>query len=244
VTPAGAPVLVLGASGGLGRAVARRLARAGHPLVLAGRDPHELGAVAADARIRHGVAAHVVRCDALDLASHPDAVAACFAAAPVAGVVCCLGEMGDPADRGDVERMLLVNYVACVSLIDLVVARLARRGGGFVCAVSSVAGDRGRAGNYHYGSAKAGLNTYLEGLRGRLRGTGVRVTVVRPGFVDTRMTWGRTPPRLTASPDRVAEAMLDAVRRARRVVYLPGAWRWVALALRALPAPLFERLRV
>ncbi|HEU0079175.1 MAG TPA: SDR family NAD(P)-dependent oxidoreductase, partial [Longimicrobiaceae bacterium] len=168
------------------------------------------------------VPAHVVRCDALDPASHPDAVARCFAAAPVAGVVCCLGEMGDPAERGDVER----------------------RGGGFVSAVSSGAGDRGRASNYHYGSAKAGLDTYLEGLRGRLRGTGVSVTVVRPGFVDTRMTWGRTPPWLTASPDRVAGAMLDAVRRGRRVVYLPGAWRLVSLALRAIPAPLFERLRL
>ncbi|MBD0321710.1 MAG: SDR family NAD(P)-dependent oxidoreductase [Gemmatimonadetes bacterium] len=237
-------VLVLGATGGLGRALVRSLARAGYDLVLAGRDAAELDAVAADARIRHAVRVAVERCDLLELASHPEVVARCCAE-PLAGVVSCTGEMLEPgAPPADVARVLMVNYVATVSLVDQVAARLVERGGGFVCVVSSVAGDRGRGSNYHYGSAKAGLNAYLDGLRGRLHGTGVRVTGVRPGFIDTRMTFGRTPPGLTASPEQVAEGMLRAIRSGRRTVYLPGFWRWVGMALRAIPAPLFERMRL
>ena len=105
-----------------------------------------------------------------------------------------------------------------------------------------MAGDRGRASNYLYGSTKAALSTFLSGLRARLAGSGVAVIDVRPGFVDSSLTFGRPGVFLAASPDRVARAILRAVRRRRSVVYTPFFWRWVMAAIRAIPEPLFQRL--
>ena len=111
--------------------------------------------------------------------------------------------------------------------------------------VSSVAGERGRASNYVYGSAKAGFSAFLSGLRNRLAGSGVHVVTVKPGYVRTRMTDGMDlPPRLTAEPDEVARAVVRAIRRRRDVVYVRRIWRVIMLAVRAIPERIFKRTRL
>lgn len=241
-------MVVLGATSGVGRALADRLAADGCRLVLTGRRRGEVDAVAADLRIRRGieVSAHVV--DALAFDDHPRAMAACLddAGDELAGVVCCIGYLGDAtgadADDAEARRIIDLNLNACVSLLEPAARRLGARGGGFLCALSSVAGDRGRRSNYRYGAAKAGLNTYLQGLRHRLGPAGVRVVTVKLGPVDTRMSYGRREAVMAIAPERAARAIHRALRRGPTTVYVPARWGPIMLAIRSLPEWIFRRL--
>jgi decaprenylphospho-beta-D-erythro-pentofuranosid-2-ulose 2-reductase len=128
--------------------------------------------------------------------------------------------------------------------LNAVATHLERTGGGFVCALSSVAGERGRQSNYLYGAAKAGLTTYLSGLRNRLAPAGVRVLTVKAGIVDTRMSAGMPGAALAASPAAVARAVVRAITRGRDVVYVPWFWRWIMLVIRLIPERVFKRLKL
>lgn len=237
-------VILVGATSVIGRALAVELAGRGHPLVLAARDAGELAAVAADLRLRHGVAVHAERLDVLDAAGSAAALEACFRAAGAhpAGFLLTVGHMeGDgPGTDDERRRVLEINFTAVVPLIEAAAARLQASGGGFVCALTSVAGDRGRPANYPYGAAKAGLSVYLQGLRTRLGATGVRVIDVKLGRADTRMTYGMSGPA-PASPRSVARAVARALGGSG-VVYVPAKWRWIMMAVRAIPEPIFRRL--
>jgi short-subunit dehydrogenase len=118
------------------------------------------------------------------------------------------------------------------------------RGSGTVIGVGSVAGDRGRIGNYVYGAAKAGFATYLSGLRNRLTRAGGHVVTVKPGFVDTAMTWGLPGMFLVSSPEAVADALLKAVRKRRNVLYTPFFWRYIMLIIRNIPEPIFKKMSI
>lgn len=248
--PARGTVLVAGATSAIARAVAAELARRGHALVLAARDLAEADALATDLRLRHGVAARGAAFDALDFASHAAFAADLIAAegGALEGVVVAFGWMGD-AERArheadEARRTIDVNFTAVVSLLTPLADHLERRGAGFACVVSSVAGDRGRQSNYVYGAAKGGLSVYLQGLRNRLFPAGVRVVTVKPGFVDTRMTFGLPGTFLVAPPERVAAGIVKAIERGADEVYLPGFWRPVMMAIRAVPERIFKRLKL
>ena len=144
------------------------------------------------------------------------------------------------------RQMIDVNFTGAVSLLGLAAEHLAARGGGFICALSSVAGDRGRQSNFIYGSTKAALTTYLQGLRNRLFSKGVAVITIKPGFVDTAMTWGLLNPRspLTANPDRVAAIIDRAILDRRNVVYVPWFWRIIMAIIKAIPEPIFKRMKL
>jgi decaprenylphospho-beta-D-erythro-pentofuranosid-2-ulose 2-reductase len=238
-------VLLLGATSGIARAVARELARRGHPLVLAARDVAEAERLAKDLAVRSGVEAEAWPFDAVDFASHA-ALAGRAAERDVAGVVLCYGSMIEQAEgEREPERalaMIEVNYASPVSVLERLAPVLAGRGGGFVCALSSVAGDRGRPSNYLYGSTKAALDAYLEGLRARLHRAGVAVITVKPGTVDTAMTFGLERLPLLASPERVARDVARAIERRAATLYTPFFWRWIMLVIRALPVRLYRRL--
>jgi len=118
------------------------------------------------------------------------------------------------------------------------------RGGGTVVGVGSVAGDRGRIGNYVYGSAKAGFHTYLSGLRNRLNRSGGHVVTVKPGFVDTGMTWGIEGMFLVAPPEKVAEDILKAVAKKKNTIYTPFFWRYIMLIITHIPEFIFKKLSV
>jgi decaprenylphospho-beta-D-erythro-pentofuranosid-2-ulose 2-reductase len=242
-------VLVIGATSPIARAAAAQLARAGHALVLAARDGDEVRAIAADLRLRTGVAAEAVELDALDFDSHPALVGRILSSHPeMEGVLIAVGYLGDQerakTDFAEARRIIDTSFTACVSLLTPLAEHFERRGGGWICVVSSVAGDRGRQSNYVYGAAKGGLSVYLQGLRNRLFHAGVRVVTVNPGFVDTRMTFGKPGTFLVAPPEAVARGIVRAVRGGRDVVYLPGFWRPVMFAIRSIPEALFKRLRL
>ena len=135
------------------------------------------------------------------------------------------------------------NYVGPALLLGSLARRFEERGRGVLVGISSVAGDRGRARNIVYGSAKAGFTAFLSGLRNRLFASGVHVVTVKPGYVRTRTTDGTSLPRaMTASPAEVAEAVVRAVRRRRDVVYVRRRWRPVMWMVRAIPERWFKRL--
>lgn len=245
-------VLVAGAGSALARALAVELARRGHGLVLAARDAGEAGRTAADLRLRFDVATAALGFDARDAAATAELVPLAEAALPggLSGVVVAFAQM--PAQE-DVERdprlgssMIDVNVKSTAAILEAAAKLLEERRGSFLCAFSSVAGDRGRRSNYAYGATKAALSTYLEGLSARLSPRGVTVLCVRPGPADSAMTWGLIPSGspLLASPEGVVRDVLCALDKGRSVVYTPGYWRPVMAILRALPPALFRRLPI
>jgi short-subunit dehydrogenase len=163
-------------------------------------------------------------------------------------VVVCIGYLGDQAkgqsDWEEARLILETNFTGCVSALDILANHFELRRAGFICAISSVAGDRGRQSNYLYGAAKAGLSTYLEGLRNRLFPAHVRVITVKPGFVDTRMTYGRPGLFLLASPERVGKGIFRAIVKGKAVVYVPWYWRFIMLMVQSIPEAVFKRLRL
>ena len=243
-------VLIVGATSAVARALAAELARGGHGLVLAARDLPEARAVAADAALRFGVPARAVELDALDFDSHPRVLGEVLreAGGALEGAVIAVGYLGDAelarGDFAEARRIIDVNLTACVSLLTVLAEHFERRGSGFLCVISSVAGERGRQSNYVYGAAKGGLTTYLQGLRNRLHPAGVRVVTVNPGFVDSRMTFGKPGTFLVAPPERVARGIRRAVEGRDDVVYLPGFWRPVMIAIRSIPEFVFKRMKL
>jgi short-subunit dehydrogenase len=148
-------------------------------------------------------------------------------------------------DAAAADRVMRTNYLAPALFLGAAANRFERRGHGTLIGVSSVAGDRGRASNYVYGSAKAGFTAYLSGLRNRLAAKDVQVITVKPGFVATRMTQGmRLPPLLTAQPEEVAAAVLRAEMRGRDTVYVRPVWRLIMAVIRLIPERIFKRLRL
>lgn len=240
-------VLILGATSDIARAVALRFAAAGHPLVLAGRDMPALERAAADIVLRHAVETRTLAFDAREVAGFTGFVAALDPLPEVA--ICAIGAMGaqheserDPEAAAQVIRATLEGPAL---ILGALAERFAERGSGTLVGISSVAGERGRASNYVYGSAKAGLTAFLSGLRNRLAGQGVHVVTVLPGFVATRMTDGmELPARLVAQPEEVAEAIFRAVTRRRDVIYVRPVWRLVMTVIRALPERVFKRTRL
>ncbi len=236
--------LVVGATSEIGRAIARRLAREVAILQLAGRDPERLERQAEDLRGDvERVCVH--RCDVLA----PDGGASGLEALdPLPDVAVCV--VGGARDQREAERdpraaedTMRTNYLGPAMLLGAIAEPFVARGSGVIVGISSVSGERGRRSNYIYGSAKAGFTAFLSGLRHRLADSGVHVATVKPGWVRTGTNPG-TPPWLTAEPADVAEAVWRAVRARRNVVYVRGRWRLVMAAVRAIPEPLFKRLRL
>jgi short-subunit dehydrogenase len=242
--------VVLGASSAIARAFARQVARGGADVLLAGRDGEDLAASAADLALRHGVHARWIVFDALDGATHEALLARArdFAGAATLNLFLAYGIMPSQAeidaDPALAERVIAANYTSAVTLLQRAAVLFEERKAGHVVALGSVAGDRGRIKNHVYGSAKAGLATYLQGLRARLFRAGVGVTTIKPGFVDTAMTFGLPGMFLVASPDDAAAAMLKAVRKGKDVAYVPFFWWMIMTILRHIPERIFKRLSV
>lgn len=238
------PVLIIGARSDIGRALARRYAEAGCAIILAARDAARLEDDRADLVNRYGARVAALECDVTDPC--PERFFALLPEPP-GTVVMVAGLLGDQAesagDSAAAARVMAANY-AGPALFLLAGARfLERRGEGCIIGISSVAGDRGRASNFIYGSAKAGLTAFLSGLRGSLAARGVHVITVKPGFVATGMTAGmKLPPLLTAQPDEVARAILGAQRARRNILYVKPVWRLIMAIIRLVPEPVFKRL--
>lgn len=241
------PILILGARSDIGKAVAHKFAALGHPVQLAARNVDSLAAEKTDMELRHNVPVTLHEFDALALDTHEAFISALPELPRVA--VCAVGLMGqqDENER-DIEaaaRIMRSNYEGPASILASLANRFEKRGSGALVGISSVAGDRGRATNYVYGSAKAGFTAFLSGLRNRLAKQGVHVVTVLPGFVATQMTEGMDlPSKLTAEPSEVADAIARAVERKKDVIYVRPVWRLIMLIIRNIPERIFKGMKI
>ncbi|WP_137993812.1 decaprenylphospho-beta-D-erythro-pentofuranosid-2-ulose 2-reductase [Streptomyces vilmorinianum] len=241
-------LLLLGGTSEIGLATARRLiARRTRTVWLAGRPSPDLTA-AADSLRALGAEVHTVPFDALDTESHAERLGKVFTEGDIDMVLLAFGILGDQAhDEADplaAVRVAQTNYTGAVSAGLVCAAALQAQGHGSLVVLSSVAGERARRANFIYGSSKAGLDAFAQGLGDALYGTGVHVMVVRPGFVRSRMTAGLEEAPLATTPEAVATAIELGLRRRSEAVWVPGALRMVMSALRHVPRPLFRRLPV
>jgi len=241
-------LLLLGGTSEIGLAVAMRYAKR-RPLrvVLAARPSARVDAAAERLRAA-GATVSTVEFDALDTASHPAVLDKAFGDGDIDVTVIAFGLLGDAEevwqDHAKAVELAQVNYTAPVSVGVVLAAHLRRQGHGRVVALSSVAGERVRRSNFLYGSTKAGMDGFYLGLGEALRGDGISVTVVRPGFVHTKMTEGMKPAPLATTADAVAEVVVNAVHKRKELVWAPAPWRLVMSILRHVPRVIFRRLPI
>ena len=244
----GQSALVLGGTSDIARAIVRVLvADRTRKVILAARDPEALGATSDELRAA-GAQVESVAFDAADTDSHPALIDSVFddhgdidLALVSFGV---LGKQADLlADPVAAANSVQVNFTGATAALLAIAHRMRRQGHGTIVVLSSVAGERARRSNFVYGSAKAGLDAFAQGLADELAPQGIDVIVVRPGMVDTKMTAGMDRVPLTTTPEAVAEDVVAAIRKGgSRTVWSPPALRFVMLALRLLPRPVFRRL--
>jgi decaprenylphospho-beta-D-erythro-pentofuranosid-2-ulose 2-reductase len=235
--------VILGATKGMGRSMARQLAARGAELFLLGRNAEDLARSARDLETRAGRAAGSIGVAPCDL-ERPDQFGPALDAADAAlsGFDCMVVTAGLFATQDALEadgelarRLLTVDFANTVAFCEEARRRLLARGGGTLCVFSSVAGERGRKPVIIYGAAKAGLTRYLEGLDHKFRAQGLRTICVKPGFVRTSMTEGLKPPPFAGEPDAVAAQVVRAIDRGRPVVYAPSIWALIMFVIRLLP---------
>lgn len=241
-------VAFLGATKGMGRALARLMAERGDTVCLLGRNSTDLERSAADLSVRGALdPVRSVVCDlekpetfasAIDTAR--DALGGLDAVVVTAGVFATQEEL--EADPALAERLLRVDFSHTVLFCEVAKKALLEEGGGALCVFSSVAGERGRKPVIMYGAAKAGLTHYLEGLDHKHHADGLRVVTVKPGFVKTTMTAGVQPPPFAGEPEAVARRVLGALDRGTPVVYAPAPWRLIMAVIRALPRAIMRRI--
>ena len=243
--------VILGATKGIGRALARALVARGDTVFLLGRDVHELELGAADLVARAGkpeAVAGVAPCDLEDVESFAPALdAAAAALGRLDAVIVTAGLFATQdrleADPALVRRLLNVDFTNTIVFCEEARRRLlAQAGGGTLCVFCSVAGERGRKPVVYYGAAKAGLTRYLESLDHKYRAAGLRTICVKPGFVKTGMTEGLRPPPFAGEPEAVARDVVRAIDAGKPVVYTPGMWALVMLVIRWLPRFVMRRI--
>jgi hypothetical protein len=240
-------VVIFGATSAIAEAVALRFARAGDGLHLFARDAEKLAAVAQRVKAAGAVRVHASPMDAHDIASHRRWIDdASSALGHIDIALLAWGSLGDQrASERDVQvalHELATNATSVIALSAELATYFEARGHGTLAVIGSVAGDRGRGSNYTYGSAKAAVAAYLQGLRARLWKRGVRVVTIKPGPVATPMTAHFDKGLLWSTPERIAGKIHRAIVRGTDVVYVPAWWRGVMLVIRAVPEPWFKRL--
>jgi decaprenylphospho-beta-D-erythro-pentofuranosid-2-ulose 2-reductase len=243
-------LLVLGGASDIGAAIAERLVRDGaRSVVLAGRHPERMEPVAARLRAA-GAEVALTSWDATDVSDHGDAVKRMWEAVPggidVDCVVLAAAQIGEQAQFEDdptaAADLATANYAGPTSTLLHVAARLKDQGHGAIVVLSSVAGERIRKSNFVYGSTKAAIDGFAQGLGDSLAGSGVHVMVVRPGFVHTSMTEGKEPPPLATSAEVVADAVAEGLAAGKHVVWVPGTFRWVMAAFRHMPRGVWRKV--
>lgn len=241
-------LLLLGGTSDIALAIAERYL-ADRPLrvVLAARKSERLDKAVARLE-KSGAEVSTVDFDAKDTATHPAMIEKAFEGGDIDVSVVAFGLLGDAEqvwqDHAKAVELAQVNYTAAVSVGVALSERLKRQGHGSVVALSSVAGERVRRSNFLYGSTKAGFDGFYLGLGEALRPLGIKVTVVRPGHVKTKMTAGMADAPLAQTADQVAETAVQAARKGKELVWAPGTFRPVMSALRHVPRPVFRKLPI
>lgn len=243
-------ILILGATSAIATACAREWAGEGAHFFLVGRDPERLAGVAADLVARGAQAAHTHALDLTDCAAHPAMLQGCLAA--LGGIDLALVAHGTLPDQAACERdpalalrEFASNGTSVIALLTLLANQFEAQRSGTIGVITSVAGDRGRPSNYVYGSAKAAVAAFCEGLRARLHKSGVHVVDIKPGFVATPMTRGLPlPGPLVAQPEAVARRIVAGMNRRVPVLYAPAFWAPIMLVIRSIPRFAFNRMKL
>ncbi len=241
-------VLVLGGSSEIAQSILAKLCPGRcRTVILAGRDGPKLQAAAEHTAIVGADTIEIVDFDATDVEHHAKVIDGIFKEfGDIDLVVVAAGVLGnqeeDERDPVAAARVITTNFTGLASAMLAVADRLRHQGYGRLVVLSSVAGLRARKANFIYGASKAGLDAFSQGLGDSLHGTGVRVTIVRPGFVVGRMTQGMTPAPFSTTPDAVADAVVRGIESGTSVVYEPPLLRWVFAAMRILPNGVWRRL--
>ncbi len=240
--------LILGSNSDIGQAIAYRFAVEGFDLLLASRNPKGYQErLAADLETRHGIKAVPLKFDGSEYDTHKGF---CDELQPFPDVVIsAFGYLGDNkksiCDFAECRRIIDSNLTGHVSILNNVAQKMKALKNGSIMGISSVAGERGRAGNLIYGSAKAAFSTYIDGLRNYLFSSGVHVGTIKPGYVRTKMIEGQNTPRfLTATPDQAAKAVWKAYKGKRSTVYILARWRLIMFILKLIPEFIFKRLSI
>lgn len=243
--------VIFGATKGMGRSIARALAERGDAVFLLGIGEEDLARSAADLTARHGLGPDTkvgtAVCDLLDPTTFATALHAAdtalggFDTVIVTAALFATQEQLE-ADIDLVQRLTTANYANTIVFCEHARKILLSRGGGNLAVFSSVAGDRGRKPVIIYGSGKAGISAYLEGLDHKFHSEGLNVLCVKPGFVKTGMTAGLKPPPFSGEPDQVAAHVIKSIDKKKNVIYTPGMWRWVMTVIRNLPRSVMRRI--
>jgi decaprenylphospho-beta-D-erythro-pentofuranosid-2-ulose 2-reductase len=241
-------VLVLGGGSEIALATVRKLINGRcRTVTLAGRDTEALERAGKELEAAGASTVDVVAFDALDFASHDSFVGDVFAQhSDFDLVILAFGVLGNQdlaeTDGAEARRIVDSNFTGAVSVLVPLVGALQQQGHGTVVVLSSVAGERARKSNFVYGSSKAGLDAFCQGLGDSLIDTGVKIVVVRPGFVHTKMTEGLEAAPLSTDPDTVADAIVAGLGRGSETIWVPAPLRLVMSVLRHVPRPVFRRL--
>lgn len=240
-------VLIIGATSAIAQATARIYSARGATLCLVARDAEKLALVEKDLNVRGACQIQCETFSATESGPFADLVSRCFQVSNGFDVV--LIAFGSLPNQSECEASpealktaIHENGLSVVMLATLIANALVIQGSGTLAVISSVAGDRGRKSNYVYGSAKSLVSTFLAGLGDRLANTGVHVLDIKPGFVDTPMTQNFKKGLLWAQPEAVAEDIVLAINKRRRVCYTPWFWRWIMLIIRHIPGFIFRKL--
>lgn len=240
--------LILGAKSDIAGAIARQYAGQGFHLYLAGRKANQsLTADCNDLQIRYNITAQPVEFDALAYETHAQTWAGLSPKPEV--VICVVGYMPEQSeaekDPNLALRVMETNYVGCAHFLNFVANDFEAQKSGTIIGVSSVAGDRGRAKNYFYGSAKAGFTAYLSGMRNRLHKSGVHVLTVKPGFVNTKMTEHlELKGPLVAQPEEVGSDVWKAYKKKKNILYTKWVWKYIMLIIRNIPEGKFKKMDI
>lgn len=242
-------ILIVGATSAIAEATARRFAQEGDRLYLVARNPERLSAVASDLKTRGATQVETMVLDANDTTKHSELITQ--AETTMGGLDTILIAHGTLSDQKACEasfdetlKELQTNCLSVISLLTHVANRFEAQKHGIIVVISSVAGDRGRQSNYVYGTAKAAVSTFLQGLRNRLYHSHVHVITVKPGFVDTPMTAAFSKGLLWASPEKIGKGIYRSVNRNLEVVYLPWFWWFIMAGIRAIPETLFKKIKL
>ncbi|NNL17481.1 MAG: SDR family NAD(P)-dependent oxidoreductase [Boseongicola sp.] len=240
--------IILGATSTIARSFARLASGRGDGVLLAGRDIDDMAATASDCAARGAPLAEVIAFDARNASSFKAILDQASGIEGTLSIAVFVGSMPTQdeidADPSLISGTIVDNFTGPAEFLTMIAPLLEARGNGTIAGIGSVAGDRGRLGNYVYGAAKAGFHTYLSGLRNRMGRKGVHVMTVKPGTVDTAMTWGMDKLPFLAQPEKIAADILRGADRQKDTIYTPLIWWPVMTIIRLIPERVFKKLKI
>ena len=237
-------LLIIGANSDIGKAIAVTFASKGFNIYLAARNCNKIKGFSDKIQKNYKVNTEIVELNILHYKTHQQ-IYNNLRVKPI-GMICVVGYLfkNEQIDINisDVKKIFNTNLVGCISIINIVASDFSRRKEGFIIGVSSVAGERGRQSNYHYGSAKAGFTCYLDGLRNRLHRDQVNVITVKPGYVKTKMTSHLNIPNfILAEPEEIAQDVYNGWSHGKNIIYTRWYWKYIMFLIRNIPEYIFKR---